>query len=502
MFLFTIPTQWIPIPVILSLFITVTYVLHNFGYRIRLPHVFASTTNIPEQIETWSEEFAIIIHEMYKLKHASDKTLRCLFLEKQFNIMKPKLNEFFQLYQRLYNTNDDTTNEQDHLQRISDNISTIFQHHGGSYDDDDKQFQQTRKDMFTMLIFLCKHFCDFKTVRSSHSNYYESLQFEGLINYYEDQVFLLPKSKLTHVKNDLSYNNNLYFLNDNAFESLAMVDPDSPLFNDDRTLNRVDHAKVTDFVIHAFKQFCTSLDRLSTEQELLPQTMLENAKKLLSLFGAHPRDITNYKHVSYLQLFEFMISTNTFPAYLTKFDHTTDLYNIEKTLYDLEGNTSRSLIMYEEQIADLLLRRFHTFVLVKLYNSNFNDIQTLLLHKDEILRGEYLLAVHALHKLQVTLAIDFPRLLAYDNFQSKNFQRDKYIINKLQFNQLYKQIMTYVPNASDLRNVFSSNELTFHTRLNNPILNMLISFINWIRHNLNRIINNPSGFIKSALNNV
>ncbi len=147
------------------------------------------------------------------------------------------------------------------------------------------------------------------------------------------------------------------------------------------------------------------------------------------------------------------------------------------------------------------MKKFHIYILGKVYNKHKNEINKIYKNRNEIIQKGYVKSVHSLNKLQVYLAIDFPRIFAYYNSQSKNFKRDKYIMVKLQFKYLIIQIMAYF-NAFDIKNIFSSNELTFHRKLNNIVLNMFINMINHIRSLLNFIINDPSKYITNAFSNV
>ena len=493
----------IPLPVLLSLIIIVVYVLYNYGYRIRFLHLFASTSNVNDQIPNWSNDLSVCIIDLYQLKKSNNEILSCLFGSSNFESIKQKLTSFYTLYENIIDQSKSLTKDEQ-IELLSEKIMTIFNHHENLSDKE----KTTQKSIFKLIIFLSKNFCDFKTAGKL---YYNSFQFEGLIEFYEKVLFKLPKSNLLKVKNNQTlYNNDLlYFLDQSAYNTIQSIDVDNEIFSSNNSdeesptnLIKINPVKLNSFIRNSIKDFMNSLDEISDEEKIKKEIKSENAIKILKLFEENNDDqIKNYKHQNYISLYEFMNSNNIISKYVDNFDHTRDLFKLEKTLYDLEGNGGKGLLLYEEIIIHSLMKKFHIYILGKVYNKHKNEINKIYKNRNEIIQKGYVKSVHSLNKLQVYLAIDFPRIFAYYNSQSKNFKRDKYIMVKLQFKYLIIQIMAYF-NAFDIKNIFSSNELTFHRKLNNIVLNMFINMINHIRSLLNFIINDPSKYITNAFSNV
>jgi len=497
----------IPLPIILSLIIIVVYTLYNYGYRIRFPHLFASTSNVNDQISNWSDDLSVSIIDLYQLKNVNNEILFCLFGSSKFQSIKGKLTTFYTLYENIIDQSKSLTKDEQ-IELLSEKIMTIFSDHENFSGKESADFKTTQRSIFELIIFLCKNFCDFKTAGKL---YYNSFQFEGLIEFYETVLFKLPKSKLLKVKNDQSvYNNDLlYFLDRSAYDTIQSIDVDNKIFSSNNSdeesptnLIRINPVNLNSYIRNSIKDFMNSLDEISNEEKIKEEIKSENAIKILKLFEENNDDqIKNYKHENYISLYEFMNHNNIISKYVDNFDHTRDLFKLEKTLYDLEGNGGKGLLLYEEIIIHSLMKKFHIYVIGKVYNKNQNEINKIYKNRNEIIQKGYVKSVHSLNKLQVYLAIDLPRILAYNNSQSKNFKRDKYIMVKLQFKYLMIQMMAYI-NIFDIKNIFSSNELTFHRKLNNPVLNILINMINSVRSLLNFIINDPSKYITDAFSNV
>lgn len=496
MFLLTVPVQGLPNPIVIFTIFTLIIVLYwltKYGYRPRFPKFFSSVTNVNEQIEIWTDDLSQLIFDLYKLKDADDSVIQCLFTKSHFRTIKSKLNAFFNLYEQLFLSDSEhllqTDDTDEILQFLKDQLNIIYDHSNSNADHLTK-----KRNIFKFVFFLCENFCDFKSV----NHLYDRVYFDGIIRYHQSKL-KLPKSNLSIVENSQSvYNNKLLaFLSEESYESLRVIDTENSLVNENDMLFKFEKIKLTGFMKQAFNQFFVSLDRISSEHELSSESNSQNAAILLSMFNTSKEKIQQYKHTSYVNMYAFVESNFILDQYLDSFDHTKELINIERSFYNLIGQGGKGLIMYEENIAHTLMKNIHLFVLATIYNTNINDIQTIYKHRRTIIDKNYVRAIHSLNRMQVNLAIDFPRLFMYSNLQVKNFQLDKFIMYKLQFKQLYEDIMKYIT-AFDFKNVFSSDDLTFHNTINNPLLNMVIQLINMLRNTLNSIINDPSGYIKSA----